>query len=137
MTHRTEMLLLAILVLLSYNQHISAWGCLIRSDYNFVFLFFAYFLLISKKDRISITIVFHILIQIFGLIIMLIIMDIIFFIFIPSSWMSDSEGNFVWNNLQSMHGFAVFIAIIVFTLKVLSNRYRSPYFTWCTHTWRP
>ena len=38
-------------------QHVSAWGCLIRSDYNFVFLLFAYFYLVSKKDRTSILIV--------------------------------------------------------------------------------
>lgn len=41
----------------SITQHVSAWACLIRSDYNFVFLFFAYFYLTSKKDKTSILIV--------------------------------------------------------------------------------
>ena len=50
---------------------------------------------------------------------MLLVMDIIFFIFVPQSWMAATENNSVWNNLRSMHGFAVFIAIIVFVLKVL------------------
>lgn len=35
----------------------SAWACLIKSDYNFVFIMFAYFYIVSRKDNLSITIV--------------------------------------------------------------------------------
>ena len=45
------MIILAILVLILFIQHISAWGCLIRPDYNFVFLIFAYFYLVSNKKN--------------------------------------------------------------------------------------
>ena len=45
-------------------------------------------------------------------------MDIIFYIFIPSSWLGKEEGNYVWNNLHSMYVFALIIAIIVTILKV-------------------
>jgi hypothetical protein len=56
-THRVEMLMLAILVLLSLTQHVSAWACLIKSDYNFVFIIFCYFYIVSRKDSLSLAIV--------------------------------------------------------------------------------
>lgn len=60
------------------------------------------------------------LMQILGLIIMLIIMDIIFFVFVPGSWMTYQENNTVWNNLRGLHGFAIFLSVIIFLLKVLA-----------------
>ena len=51
------MLMLAILVSLLLQQYVSAWACLIKSDYNFVFIMFAYFYIVSRKDSLSLTIV--------------------------------------------------------------------------------
>lgn len=56
--------------------------------------------------------------QIFALVIMLLVMDILFFIFVPGSWMAYQENNTVWNNLRGMHGFAIFLSVIIFILKV-------------------
>ena len=58
---------------------------------------------------------------------MLQIMDIIFFIFVPGSWMTYEENNHVWNNLRSMHGFAIFLSVVIFILKVPSFSFRSPF----------
>lgn len=99
-------------------KHISAWACLIRSDYNFVFLFFAYFYLVSRKDHVSLTIVIYWLIQLFYMIIGLCVLDLFFFLFVPSTWMSYEENNIVWNNLHGMHVFAIFCSAIIFILKV-------------------
>lgn len=49
---------------------------------------------------------------------MLQIMDIIFFIFVPQSWLAYQENNWVWNNQHGMHGFGIFIAVVVFLMKV-------------------
>jgi hypothetical protein len=49
---------------------------------------------------------------------MLIVMDIFFFIFVPSSWMAYQEDNVVWNNLRGMHSFVIFLSVIIFLLKV-------------------
>jgi hypothetical protein len=112
------MVILAILVPIFVTQHVSAWGCLIRSDYNFVFLFFAYFYLVSKKDFVSVTIVYFYLYKTFALVIVLQVMDLIFFVFVPNSWMNDQTDNYLWNNLKGLHGFAIFLAVLVFILKV-------------------
>jgi hypothetical protein len=56
--------------------------------------------------------------QIFGLIIMLIVMDILFFIFVPSTWMAYQENNTVWDNLRGLHKFAIFLSVVIFLLKV-------------------
>jgi len=50
--------MLAILVTHLLSQYVSAWACLIKSDYNFVFIMFAYFYIVSRKDSLSLTIVF-------------------------------------------------------------------------------
>ena len=55
-------------------------------------------------------------------------MDIIFFIFVPGSWMTYEENNHVWNNLRGMHGFAIFLSVIIFILKVNLPSLRSPFF---------
>lgn len=49
---------------------------------------------------------------------MLVIMDVLFFIFVPGSWMTYQENNSVWNGLRGMHGFAIFLSVITFILKV-------------------
>ena len=47
---------------------------------------------------------------------MLIIMDILFFVFVPRAWMSYQENNTVWNGLRGLHGFAIFLSVIIFFL---------------------
>lgn len=52
---------------------------------------------------------------------MLVIMDVLFFIFVPGSWMTYQENNSVWNGLRGMHGFAIFLSVITFILKVYAS----------------
>ena len=52
---------------------------------------------------------------------MLIIMDILFFVFVPGPWMSYQENNTVWNGLRGLHGFAIFLSAIIFILKAISS----------------
>jgi hypothetical protein len=56
-SHRIEMCMLAILVLYWLKKHVSAWACLIRSDYNFVFIAFAYFVFVSSREHLVTTVV--------------------------------------------------------------------------------
>ena len=61
-------------------------------------------------------------------------MDVIFFIFVPASWMAYEENNTVWNNLRSLHGFAIFLSVVIFILKVPPPSRRSPCSTWYSST---
>jgi hypothetical protein len=56
--------------------------------------------------------------QIFYLVILLLLMDLIFYLFVTSSWMTMEEGNSVWNGLKGMHGFAIFCSVVITILKV-------------------
>ncbi len=56
--------------------------------------------------------------QIFYLVILLLVMDLIFYLFVTSSWMTLEEGNSVWNGLKGMHGFAIFCSVVITILKV-------------------
>lgn len=38
-------------------QHISAWACLVRSDFNFVFVLFSYFIFVSNREDFVVTVV--------------------------------------------------------------------------------
>jgi hypothetical protein len=45
-------------------------------------------------------------------------MDLIFYLFVTSSWMTLEENNTVWNGLRGMHGFAIFCSVVITVLKV-------------------
>ena len=36
----------------------------------------------------------------------------------PQAWLAYQEDNWVWNNQHGMHGFGIFIAVVVFLMKV-------------------
>lgn len=65
---------------------------------------------------------------------MLLVMDILFFVFVPGSWMAYQENNTLWNNLRGLHGFAIFLSVVTFVLKVLMSLFRFPCCTWCSGT---
>lgn len=96
----------------------SAWACLIRSDYNFVFISFAYFVFVSSREYFVTTVVRRISTQVFGIVIALLVFDVLFFVFVPRTWMTEDANNSVWNGLRSMHGFAIFLSVLVLVLKV-------------------
>lgn len=56
--------------------------------------------------------------QIFYIVVLLLLMDLIFYLFVTSSWMTLEENNSVWNGLHGMHGFAIFCSVIITILKV-------------------
>lgn len=60
-------------------------------------------------------------------------MDIIFFVFVPGSWMTYQENNTVWNNLRGLHGFAIFLSVVTFLLKVLPSLCLDPFIVLRVH----
>lgn len=89
----------------------SAWACLIRSDYNFVLLSFAYFVFVSSREYFVTNVLFYLVIGV-------VVLDIIFFLFVPKAWMSYDEVNSLWNGLRGIHGFGIFCSVIILALKV-------------------
>ena len=65
---------------------------------------------------------------------MLQIMDVIFFIFVPNSWLTTQENNWVWNNQQGLHVFAIIIAVVLFIMKVKTVKFSSLFYICCTST---
>ena len=63
---------------------------------------------------------------------MLQIMDVIFFIFIPNSWLTTQENNWVWNNQKGLHTFAIIIAVVLFLMKVGKVLFRCLFCICCT-----
>ena len=55
---------------------------------------------------------------IYYLTIALIVLDIIFFIFVPKAWMTHDDTNTLWNGLRGLHGFGIFCSVIILALKV-------------------
>ena len=48
-------------------------------------------------------------------------MDLIFYLFVTSSWMTTEDNNSVWNGLKGAHGFSIFCSVIITLLKACSN----------------
>jgi hypothetical protein len=63
-------------------------------------------------------------------------MDLIFYLFVTSSWMATEEGNSVWNGLHGLHGFAIFCSVVITILKVALPPRRSPSSGCCTTSGR-
>ena len=59
----------------------SAFACLIRSDYNFVLILFGYFVFVSSREYLVANVVFW-------MTILLIFLDVAFFVFVPKAWMT-------------------------------------------------
>ena len=105
---------------------------MIRSDYNFVFLCFAYFVFVSSREHFVTTVVTSLLTEVFGIVAALMVLDVLFFIFVPRTWMTEDVNNTVWNSLRSMHGFAIILSVLILLLKVHSDSMKAPllYFLW-------
>lgn len=54
----------------------------------------------------------------FNLVIVLLVMDLLFFLFVPSAWMAYEDDNTVWNGLHGLHGFAIFCSVLIAIGKV-------------------
>ncbi len=94
-------------------------SCLARTDYNFGFAIFCYYLWISKEEKQNNLIVSYTnkyqLIIINGL---LILIDIIFLLTVGSIWGKTVQGDDAWNSLSEIHGFALTTSVIELLLKV-------------------
>lgn len=114
------------------TQHVSAWACLIRSDYNFVFIAFAYFIFVSSREHLVTNVVLSFRAQVLGIVGVLVLLDILFFVFVPRTWLTEDANNSIWNSLKSMHGFAIFCSVIVLLLKVPPHHIQLPllWFLW-------
>ena len=45
-------------------------------------------------------------------------MDLIFYLLVVPSWMATEENNDVWNGMHGVHGFAVFMSVLITILKI-------------------
>ncbi|KAL4448718.1 hypothetical protein ABPG74_012807 [Tetrahymena malaccensis] len=100
---------------------ISAVCCLIRTDFNFAFALFGYYLWISRGDKAN----SMMLIIMNGV---LVLVDIIWLIAVANVWTSTSD-NKAWNSLHGLHVFALLLSILNVILKAviifLINSYKN------------
>eukprot|EP01017_Pseudomicrothorax_dubius_P003503 TRINITY_DN1051_c0_g1_i3.p1 TRINITY_DN1051_c0_g1~~TRINITY_DN1051_c0_g1_i3.p1 ORF type:complete len:136 (+),score=27.44 TRINITY_DN1051_c0_g1_i3:152-559(+) len=100
----TELLFLAV-------AWLSILACLIRTDYNFAFALFCYYLWITKETRTVSTL----LMIVVGI---LCVADVIWLFTVGSIWTTNLKQNKVWNRLHGLHIFVFGISIINLLLKV-------------------
>ena len=51
------------------------------------------------------------------IVILLLVMDLFFYLFVAGSWTTPTKNNLVWNSLQGAHGFAIFLSVVITLLK--------------------
>jgi hypothetical protein len=76
-----------------------------------VFIAFTYFIFVSSREHLVTNVVI-------GIVAVLVLLDVLFFVFVPRTWLTEDANNSIWNSLKSMHGFAIFCSVIVLLLKV-------------------
>ncbi|CAD8085224.1 unnamed protein product [Paramecium primaurelia] len=90
---------------------LSIMACLIRTDFNFPFAFFCYYLWISRDDKAN-----SLMLMVLNGI--LILVDLIWLLSVGSIWTATEKNNPVWGHLHGLHVFVIFISIINVLLKV-------------------
>jgi len=93
---------------------ISAFTCLIRTDYNFTFALFGYYYWITKKSYTERT---KILI---GVCAVLIVFDILWLLTAGSSWSKVFPGTPIWNSTHGLRVFAITLSIVNIVTKALT-----------------
>lgn len=115
-SHRIDMTCLVLLVSDSLTQYVSTMTCLIRSDFNYAFIFFCYFAWQQRKDRISINLMV-------ACVVVMLIYDVIWAMLEARVWTRSDPGNTVWNRLGGMHMFAIVSSGLGFILKLVLLAY--------------
>ncbi|CAD8077857.1 unnamed protein product [Paramecium primaurelia] len=90
---------------------LSVMACLIRTDFNFPFAFFCYYLWISRDDKAN-----SLMLMVLNGI--LILVDLIWLLSVGSIWTATEKNNPVWGHLHGLHVFVIFISIVNVLLKV-------------------
>jgi len=90
---------------------VSAFNCLIRTDYNFVFAILSYYLWESKRDPEM-----QRLLMFFNL--ALIAFDIIWLVSLGGLWTTSLPGNALWNGFKGLHVFVLILSVIGIALKL-------------------
>jgi hypothetical protein len=98
----------------------SLFSCLIRSDYNFVLIFFVYFLWQQNYSPLAPHIVNYLFYfsKSLGAVAISIIFDILFAIIEIPVWTKFDQGNPIWQTLRGMHNFGIFTFVIIMILKL-------------------
>jgi hypothetical protein len=86
--------------------------CLIRSDFNYAFIFFCYFAWQQRKDRISVSLMI-------ACVLIMLIYDVIWGVLEARVWTRVDVDNPVWNRLGGMHMFGIVNSVIGFVLKLV------------------
>ena len=96
--------------------YVSAWSCLIRTDFNFVIMFFFYFVWVNRQDKLTINVLLY------GNIALLVI-DLIFFLTAFHSWTTSDPNNPLWDDLKGLHGFAIFTSCLQEVIRIIGIFY--------------
>lgn len=89
---------------------ISVLACLARTDYNFAFALFGYYLWCTKDERTPHTLMLMLMNGV------LIIVDIIWLLAVGGVWGTLVKNNETWNGLHGIHSFSIFWSVInIFT----------------------
>ena len=94
---------------------LSCLACLVRTDYNFAFALFCYYMFISRKENKDMDNTLNLIIINF----VLAVIDVLWLISIGSVWTSKSENNDTWNKLYNLHLFVIFVSVISTILKIV------------------
>ncbi|CAD8157005.1 unnamed protein product [Paramecium octaurelia] len=84
---------------------LSVLACLIRTDFNFPFAFFFYYLWISRDDKAN-----SLMLMVLNGI--LILVDLIWLLSVGSIWTATEQNNPVWGHLHGLHVFVIFISVV-------------------------
>jgi hypothetical protein len=96
--------------------YVSAWSCLIRTDYNFVLMFFLYFVWANRQDKLTVTLLFYANIALF-------VFDFIYFLSTFGSWTTNDPTNTLWNSLRGLHGFVIFTSVVEEVVRLIGLYY--------------
>ncbi|KRX00426.1 hypothetical protein PPERSA_05603 [Pseudocohnilembus persalinus] len=87
-------------------------ACLVRTDYNFAFALFGYYLWISREDKAN-------SLMLMALNGVLLVVDIIWYFSVASIW--KTPGSQAWQDLSGIHSWAIFWSVINTVLKIIQN----------------
>lgn len=96
----------------SLTQYVSTMTCLVRSDFNYAFIFFCYFAWQQRKDRIAINLMI-------SCVLIMLIYDLIWGALEARVWTRIDPDNSVWNRLSGLHMFGIVCSAIGFILKLV------------------
>jgi hypothetical protein len=92
-----------------------------RTDYNFAFAFFCYYMWTMRDDKPTSLLVDNFSFTLLQLIIInfiTIFTDLIWLVSVGKTWLSQSNDP-LWLDLSGLHHFVIFVSVVIILLKVI------------------